>query len=306
MRSNSFTTETCSSPSVRCDDAEKVLDRHRAPPAAARHQAQRSLRTAGGRAAQSRSRRRIRMRGRDLKVEWANSDQSLSLCFLSRLGNILLTLLIIETSGRPMSAGEELNELKERAEKATERKGLAPVSLTMAVVAVLVATISLLGHRAHTEEILLQNKTTDQWAYYQAKNLRLQQPSGAERRPGRARRQERKGRTGTEALRSRHREVPRGKEGDPEGSSRPGGRTASRDPARQPLRSGEVFLEIALVVTSITLLTGRKHYWMLGMVLAAAGIVTRVHGVASALSALRFPAFGSHQRHEAAQHVAMR
>src|SRR5271169_1676864 len=72
-----------------------------------------------------------------------------------------------------MSAGEELNELRERAEAAAERKGLAPVSLTMAVVAVLVATISLLGHRAHTEEIILQNKTTDEWAYYQAKNLRL-------------------------------------------------------------------------------------------------------------------------------------
>src|SRR5450631_764980 len=72
-----------------------------------------------------------------------------------------------------MSAGQELNELRENAEAAKERKALAPVSLTMAVVAVLVATISLLGHRAHTEEILLQNKTTDQWAYYQAKNLRL-------------------------------------------------------------------------------------------------------------------------------------
>src|SRR5215475_749806 len=70
-----------------------------------------------------------------------------------------------------MSAGEELNELKEHAEKAAE-KGLAPVSLTMAVVAVLVATVSLLGHRAHTEEILLQNEVTDKWAYYQAKNLR--------------------------------------------------------------------------------------------------------------------------------------
>ena len=71
-----------------------------------------------------------------------------------------------------MSAGEELNELRERAEHAKERKEMAPASLTMAVVAVLVATVALLGHRAHTEEILLQNKTTDQWAYYQAKNLR--------------------------------------------------------------------------------------------------------------------------------------
>ena len=42
----------------------------------------------------------------------------------------------------------------------------------MAVLAVLVATVSLLGHRTHTEEIILQNKVTDQWAYYQAKNIR--------------------------------------------------------------------------------------------------------------------------------------
>ena len=39
----------------------------------------------------------------------------------------------------------------------------------MAVLAVLVATVSLLGHRTHTEEIILQNQVTDQWAYYQAK-----------------------------------------------------------------------------------------------------------------------------------------
>ncbi len=81
-----------------------------------------------------------------------------------------------------MSAGEELNELKEHAEAAAERKGLAPVSLTMAIVAVLVATISLLGHRAHTEEILLQNKTTDQVGVLPGKKPPAQQSSGVERR----------------------------------------------------------------------------------------------------------------------------
>ena len=35
---------------------------------------------------------------------------------------------------------------------------------------------------------------------------------------------------------------------------------------------GEVFLEIALVVTSITLLTDRRGYWYFGMVLALIGI----------------------------------
>jgi len=63
---------------------------------------------------------------------------------------------------------EELSELHEHA----EHPDLAPVSLTMAVLAVLVATVSLLGHRTHTEEIILQNKVTDQWSYYQAKNIR--------------------------------------------------------------------------------------------------------------------------------------
>jgi len=29
------------------------------------------------------------------------------------------------------------------------------------------------GHRAHTEETVLQNKTSDRWAYYQAKNIRM-------------------------------------------------------------------------------------------------------------------------------------
>ena len=67
---------------------------------------------------------------------------------------------------------EELHELQEHAEHAREHPDLAPITLTMAVLAVLVATVSLLGHRTHTEEVILQNKVTDQWSYYQAKKIR--------------------------------------------------------------------------------------------------------------------------------------
>ena len=67
---------------------------------------------------------------------------------------------------------EELNELKEHAEHAKHDPTLAPVSVTMAILAVLVAVVTLLGHRAHTEEVVLQAKASDQWAYYQAKNIR--------------------------------------------------------------------------------------------------------------------------------------
>ena len=67
---------------------------------------------------------------------------------------------------------EELAELKEHAEHAKHDPSLATVSVTMAVLAVLVAVVSLLGHRAHTEEVVLQAKAADQWALYQAKNVR--------------------------------------------------------------------------------------------------------------------------------------
>src|SRR5712671_3550544 len=50
---------------------------------------------------------------------------------------------------------------------------ILPISLTMSILAVVVAAATLMGHRAHTEELLLQAQATDQWAYYQAKNIRL-------------------------------------------------------------------------------------------------------------------------------------
>ena len=50
------------------------------------------------------------------------------------------------------SSPEEMQELKERAEHGRESR-LAPVSLTMAILAVFVAAVSVLGHWAHTERL---------------------------------------------------------------------------------------------------------------------------------------------------------
>lgn len=67
---------------------------------------------------------------------------------------------------------EELHEMEENAEHGAHDPSLLPVTFTMALPAVVLAATSLLGHRAHTEELLFQSKATDQWAYYQAKNIR--------------------------------------------------------------------------------------------------------------------------------------
>lgn len=67
-----------------------------------------------------------------------------------------------------MSLEEELKEGVEHANKAGEKK----IGLTMTIVAVFLAIATLLSHRTHTEEGLLQGKIVDQWNFYQAKHIR--------------------------------------------------------------------------------------------------------------------------------------
>jgi hypothetical protein len=64
-----------------------------------------------------------------------------------------------------------VEELKEGAEHA-HNSGEKRIGLTMAIVAVLLAMATLMGHRAHTEEGLMQGKIVDEWNFYQAKHSR--------------------------------------------------------------------------------------------------------------------------------------
>ena len=174
---------------------------------------------------------------------------------------------------------EELTELKEHAEHAKEDPTLAPVSLTMAVLAVLVAVVSLLGHRAHTEEVVLQAKATDQWAFYQAKNMRRHvdelftdltsvQPSTDA--------------AGLSKLRDKYsQEASRYKDDqkDLEGEAR----KLETEVLTERFRAdrfdlAEVFLEIGLVITSITLLSGRRIFWWLGILFGIIGIAVTCTG----------------------------
>jgi hypothetical protein len=175
---------------------------------------------------------------------------------------------------------DELHELHEHAEHARAHPDLAPVSLTMAILAVLVATVSLLGHRTHTEEIILQNKVTDQWAFYQAKNIRrhndemfadLTTMVAAKDAEAAAKLQE-KYRGEADRYKDEQKELEKEAHATEDET-----KLARRKADRFDL--GEVFLEIALVVTSITLLSGRRLFWHLGLFMATAGILLAVTGL---------------------------
>jgi hypothetical protein len=170
---------------------------------------------------------------------------------------------------------EELDELKEHAEHAKEDPTLAPVSVTMAVVAVLVAVVSLLGHRAHTEEVVLQAKSSDQWAYYQAKNIRRHTDelftdlTSVTATTDAAALAKLRDKYSQEASRYKDEQ----KEIEDKAHELEAEVVSERNRADR-FDLAEVFLEVGLVITSITLLSGRKIFWGLGLVLAVLGIVT--------------------------------
>jgi len=175
--------------------------------------------------------------------------------------------------------GDEAQELRENAEKAREDRSLAAVSLTMAVLAVFVAVVSLLGHRAHTEEVVLQAKSSDQWAYYQAKSIREHEDdlfadfaaaAGVSDAGAMAKFKEK---SAQESERYKHDKAEIQDEA----------RKLEAEVLMEERRAdrydlAEVFLEIGLVITSITLLSGRRIFWHLGIVLSVVGVVVAVMG----------------------------
>jgi Domain of unknown function (DUF4337) len=174
---------------------------------------------------------------------------------------------------------EELNELKEQAEHAKENPELAPVSVTMAILAVLVAMVSLLGHRAHTEEVVLQAKASDQWAFYQAKNIRQHSDqlftdlTSVEPTTDAAK----LAKTRDQYLQEISRYQGEKHEVETEARKLESEVAIERNRADR-FDVAEVFLEVGLVVTSITLLTGRRLYWGTGVVLAIVGIALAATG----------------------------
>lgn len=167
---------------------------------------------------------------------------------------------------------EDLSELQEHAEHAKENPRLAPVSVTMAILAVLVAVVSLLGHRAHTEEVVLQAKSSDQWGYYQAKNIRLHTDelftdlTSVEPTTDAATLAKLRDKYSGEAARYKDEQ----KEIEDKAHEMEAEVSIERNRADR-FDLGEVFLEVGLVITSITLLSGRRLFWLLGIALGIIG-----------------------------------
>ena len=156
---------------------------------------------------------------------------------------------------------------------------LVPVSVTISTLAVLVAGVTLLSHRAHTEELLRQSQAANKWAQYQAKSVRLHTTEKAadvidvvaalNKEKGEA--AQKKYEAALEHYKS-HKEDVSKEARDLETERDLAGRRADR------FDGGEALLEVGLVICSLTLLTKRRLFWLGGMVIAAGGVAMALTG----------------------------
>ena len=136
----------------------------------------------------------------------------------------------------------EAGELQEHAEHGAHEPSMRPVAFTMSVLAVLVAVVTVLGHRTHTAAVLYQAKASDQWNFYQAKKIRSNDTQLLKDEEEKARQLEEK--------------------------------VEQAEARADRFDLGEALLEIALVTASITLLTRNRIYWLLGLAFGVAGILS--------------------------------
>jgi hypothetical protein len=186
----------------------------------------------------------------------------------------ILVRSISEISPAEDEMPDELSELQERAESGSHEHNLAPVTVTMSILAVLVAAVSLLGHRAHTEEIVLQTKATDQWAFFQAKDIRrrnyeilLDELSIFTVQNGE---QADKAREKYSKQVERYTEEQKDIQAD---AKKEEAEVVTEQHRADRFDLGEVLLEAGLVICSITLLTRKRLFWYMGTILGALGVV---------------------------------
>ena len=174
----------------------------------------------------------------------------------------------------------EIQEGVELPEHHGEYRYTLPVSLTISILAVLVASATLLGHRAHTEELLRQSQASDHWAYYQAKNIRLHEMQGIVDLLGALAPSERKE---TAAVLEKYKKEVERYNSDKEDI----GEQAKELEQERDLMSrradrfdgGEGLLEVGLVICSITLLTRRRAFWLTGVIIGAFGVMMALTGL---------------------------
>ncbi len=167
----------------------------------------------------------------------------------------------------------EMQEFSKQMKEGGE-ESLTSISLAISILAVLVAMVTVFGHRSHTEAVLMQSRAGDQWNEYQAKKIRQDnllvvmdqmalEPT-IDAKASAAKLTEYKAHVAkwTGDLKE---EYDKAREYEAEVDK------AERQAERFDL--GEALLQISVVLSSITLFTRRRTYFIGGLSLGLVGVL---------------------------------
>jgi hypothetical protein len=171
----------------------------------------------------------------------------------------------------------EMQEFSKQVKEGGE-ESLTNISLAISILAVLVAMVTVLGHRTHTEAVLSQSRATDQWNEYQAKKIRWDNLTvvvdtltlGEEANPA--------ARTPALAKKLDEYKTHLDKWKDDLTESQAEARKLEAEVKKAEHKAsrfdlGEALLQIAVVACSITLFTRRKSYFVAGLAFGLAGML---------------------------------
>jgi hypothetical protein len=167
----------------------------------------------------------------------------------------------------------EIQEFSKQLKEAGE-ESLTGISLAISILAVLVAIVTVLGHRSHTMAVLMKAREGDQWSQYEAKknreeNMQLNvdmlqlQPTADSQAREQKLAEYRTHLAKWKVELPQEQEIAEGMEHKVELAEIRAGR----------FDLGEALLQIAVVLSSITLLTRRRSYFGSGLLLGVAGAV---------------------------------
>ena len=160
-----------------------------------------------------------------------------------------------------MSVEDELKEHAEHARDPFDKR----VAATMAIIAAALAVVSVMGHLFTTEELVNQQRASDQWSFFQGKKNREYQSEVA-RDMLSAMKNEKAGEYNANLERyKKETEQIQEKAKEFETDSHLKGRQALR------FHFGEIFLEVAIVFASLAILTKRKMLWGTAIISGALG-----------------------------------
>jgi hypothetical protein len=179
----------------------------------------------------------------------------------------------------------ELPNPKELHEQSEDRFGRR-VALVTAVFAVILSISSLGGNNATKEMLLAQQKSSDQWSFYQAKSFAstsIGRRSSVSRRPHRARPgdvargagEARGGGQEWDEEEKRYNAEKKDIEKDAKKLEAVRDLSATRDPY---FDLAEVFLQIAIVMSSVSILSRSRPVFYFSLLLAVVGATLTLNG----------------------------